>query len=55
MKERWQRPGESLTELVQAICRLVNLSYPKANLEILETMSIDQFVDALVDSDMRIA
>ncbi|XP_065921922.1 uncharacterized protein [Magallana gigas] len=54
MKERRQRAGESLPELAQAIRRLANLAYPTANLEIRETLSRDQFVDALIDSDMRI-
>ena len=54
MRERHQRAGESLPELGQAIRRLANLAYPTAPTEIRETLSKDQFVDALQDSEMRI-
>ena len=54
MRERRQRAGESLPELGQTIRRLANLAYPTASAEIRETLSKDQFVDALVDSEMRI-
>jgi hypothetical protein len=54
MRERRQIAGESLPELGQAIRRLANLAYPNATAEIRETLSKDQFVDALVDSEMRI-
>jgi uncharacterized C2H2 Zn-finger protein len=54
MRERRQTAGESLPELGQAIRRLANLAYPTATAEIRETLSKDQFVDALVDSEMRI-
>jgi hypothetical protein len=54
MRERRQRAGESPPELGQAIRRLVNLAYLTAPVDIRETLSTDQFVDALVDSKMRI-
>jgi hypothetical protein len=54
MRERRQRAGESLPELGQAIRRLANLAYPTATAEIREMLSKDQFVDALIDSEMRI-
>jgi hypothetical protein len=54
MRERRQRPGESLTELGQTIRRLSNLVYPTAPAHIRETLSKDQFLDALVNSKMRI-
>jgi hypothetical protein len=54
MRETRQRAGESLPELGQAIRRLANLSYSTATAEIRETLSKDQFVDAIVDSEMRI-
>jgi chromosome segregation ATPase len=54
MRERRQRAGESLPELGQAIRRLANLACPTATAEIRETLSKDQFVDALFDSEMRI-
>ena len=54
MRERHQKAGESLSELGQAIRRIANLAYPTAPTEIRETLSKDQFVDALQDSEMRI-
>jgi hypothetical protein len=54
MKERRQKPGKTLPELGQAIRRLANLAYPTASSDIIETLSKDQFVDALVDSQMQI-
>jgi hypothetical protein len=54
MRERRQIAGESLPELGQAIRRLANFAYPTATAEIRETLSQDQFVDALVDSEMCI-
>ena len=41
-------------EVGQAICRLANLAYPAASSDIKETLFKDQFVDALVDSEMCI-
>jgi hypothetical protein len=54
MRERQQRTGESLPELGQAIRRLANLAYPTATTQIRETLSKEQFVDTLVESEMRI-
>ncbi|VDI23601.1 Hypothetical predicted protein [Mytilus galloprovincialis] len=45
-KERRQKASESLPELGQSIRRLSNLAYP--------TAPLDQFIDALVDSEMRL-
>ena len=53
MRERHQRAEKSLPELGQAICRLANLAYPIAQTEIRETLSKDQFVDALQVFEMR--
>ena len=54
LRDRHQKPGETLPELGQAIRRLVILAYPTASSYIREKLSKDQFVDALVDSEMRI-
>ena len=54
MCEHHQKAGESLPELGQAIRRLANLAYTTTPTEIRETLSKDQFVDALQDSEMRI-
>ena len=54
LKERRQRASETLTELGQAIRRLASLAYPSAPMEVKETLGKDAFIDALVDSDMRL-
>ena len=54
MIEQRQKPCETLLELGQVIRRVANLAYPTGSSNIRETLSKDQFVDALVDSEMRI-
>ncbi|XP_021378124.1 uncharacterized protein LOC110466119 [Mizuhopecten yessoensis] len=49
-----QKPGETLRELGQAVRRLTTLAYPTAPEEIQETLAKEQFIDPLIDSDMRI-
>ena len=54
LKERRQKAAETLSELGQAIRRLTNLAYPTAPGEVRETLAKDHFIDALIDSDIRI-
>ena len=54
LKERRQRASESLPELGQAIRRLVNKAYPRAPGEVRETLAMEHFIDALVNSEIRI-
>ena len=54
LKERRRKASETLPELGQAIRRLVNKAYTKAAAEVRETLSTDHFLDALVNSVMRI-
>lgn len=54
LKERKQRASETLSELGQAIRRLTCLAYPTATAELRETVGKDAFIDALVNSDMRL-
>ncbi|CAC5368538.1 unnamed protein product [Mytilus coruscus] len=54
LKERRQKASESLPELGQAIRRLVNKAYPNAPSEVKETLAREEFLDSLVDSEMRI-
>ncbi|CAC5367959.1 unnamed protein product [Mytilus coruscus] len=53
-KERRQKASETLPELGQSIRRLSNLAYPTAPLELRDTLAKEQFLDALVDSEMRL-
>jgi hypothetical protein len=54
LKERRQKASQTLPELGQGIRRLVNKAYPKAPAEVKETLSTEHFLDALVNSEMRI-
>ena len=53
LPERRQRATETIPELGQDIRRLTNLAYNSAPIEVRETLAKEQFVDALVSSDMR--
>ncbi|VDI80983.1 Hypothetical predicted protein [Mytilus galloprovincialis] len=53
-KERCQKASETLPELGQSDRRLSNLAYPTAPLELRDTLAKEQFLDALVDSEMRL-
>ena len=52
--ERRQKAAETLPELGQAIRRLVNLAYPTVPSDVRDTLAKQQFIEALVDSEMRI-
>ena len=52
LQERRQKASESMTELGQENRRLTNLAYQKAPSD--ETSAKEQFVDALVNSEMRL-
>jgi hypothetical protein len=54
LKERRQKAAETLSELGQAIGRLTNLAYRTAPGEVRETLAKDHFIDALIDSHIRI-
>ena len=54
LQERCQKASESMAELGQEIRRLTNLAYPKAPSDVRETLAKEQFVDALVNSEMRL-
>ena len=54
LKSRTRNKGESIPELAQAIKKLVRQAYPGVNKDVIETLSIDNFIDALGDSDIRL-
>ena len=54
LRERRQKASETMAELGQDIRRLTNLAYPKAPCDVRETLAKEQFVDALVNSEMRL-
>ena len=53
LKSRTRNRGETIQELAQAIKTLVRQAYPGVNKEVVETLSLDNFIDALPDTDMR--
>ena len=54
LKSRVRGKDESLTELAQAIQRLVRQAYPEAPPSVWEVLAKDHFVDALADTDIRL-
>ncbi|XP_041367015.1 eukaryotic translation initiation factor 3 subunit A-like [Gigantopelta aegis] len=54
LRMRRRQPGESLLELGQAIQRLVFLAYPSAPQDVMDTLSKDNFLESLTDSEMRL-
>ena len=54
LRERRQKASETMAELGQDIRRITNLAYPKAPSDVRETLAKEQFVDALVNSEMRL-
>lgn len=51
---RVRERGESLSELAQAIKRLTRKAYPTAGKELVETLSLDHYLDAIPDQDIRL-
>ena len=54
LKSRTRNKCESIPELAQALKKLVRQAYPGVNKDVIETLSIDNFIDALGDSDIRL-
>jgi hypothetical protein len=54
LRERRQRAVETLPELGQDVRRLANLAYPTAPNDVRETLAKEQFIDSLIDGDMRL-
>ncbi|CAC5373136.1 unnamed protein product [Mytilus coruscus] len=54
LTERRQKASESLPELGQSIRRLINQAYPTVPEDVRDTLAKQYFIEALVDSEMRI-
>ena len=54
LRERRQKASESMAELGQDIRRLTNLAYHKAPSDVRETLAKEQFVDSLINTEMRL-
>ena len=53
LKSRTRNKGETIQELAQAIKKLVQQAYPGVNKDVNETLSLDNFIDAITDSDIK--
>ena len=54
LRNRDRRREETLPELVEDIEILARLAHPEAPIEVLETLTKDQFIDALNDHETRL-
>ena len=54
LKSRTRNRGETIPELAQAIKKLVRQAYPGVHKDVIETLVIDHFIDALTDSEIRL-
>lgn len=54
LKSRCKGKGETIPELAQAIKKLTRQSYPNATLDVIEALSLDYFIDALSESEIRL-
>jgi hypothetical protein len=54
LRGRTRRRDENLPELAEDVERLTRLAYPEASTEMIEVLSKDQFIDALIDEDLRL-
>ena len=54
LRDRRQRPSDSLPEIIQEIRRLVNLAYPTAPDDVREILATEQILDGLHNAEMRL-
>lgn len=54
LKNRTRSRDESLSELAQSIKKLTRQAYPTADPDLTNILSLDHFIDALPDPDMRL-
>ena len=54
LKGRTRRPGESVTQLTQAVKSLVRHAHPVAPEEMVTVLSQDAFIDTLEDQQVQI-
>ena len=54
LKARSKGKGETTAELAQAIRKLTRQAYPQVSLDMVEVLSIDHFIEALPESEIRL-
>ena len=50
---RKSRPGEDLQILYNDICRLLSLAYPGPNVEVIDVVGRDAFLEALGEPELK--
>ena len=54
LKSRVKAKGESTAELAQAVRKLTRQAYPTVSLGVIEALSVDHFIDALPEAEIRL-
>lgn len=54
LQTRVKRRDESISELAQSVKKLTRQAYPDAPHNVISTLALDNFIDALPESDMRL-
>lgn len=54
LKTRVRQKNESIPELAHSVRKMTRQAYPTASSEVVEALSLDSFIDALNDSDIRL-
>lgn len=54
LKNRTKSDKESLSELAQSVKKLTRQAYPTADPDLTNVLSLDHFIDALPDADLRL-
>jgi hypothetical protein len=54
LKNRRRAPGEKLEVLYQDICRLMSLAYPDPNIDLVDLLARDFYLDALNDHSFKV-
>jgi hypothetical protein len=54
LKNRRRAPGEKLQVLYQDICRLMSLAYPDPNIDLVDLLARDFYLDALNDHSFKV-
>ncbi|KAH3711560.1 hypothetical protein DPMN_071231 [Dreissena polymorpha] len=54
LKSRFRNRNETIPELAQSIRKMTRQAYPTANIEVIEALALDSFIDALDNTDIRL-
>jgi hypothetical protein len=54
LKTRVRNKGETIQELAQSIRKMTRQAYPSGSQDVVEALALDNFIDALSDSDIRL-